>query len=136
MTYPGSFPDHQQSIAVAPGGTIYISVQGAILRFGSDGDYLDRWSVDLGRGATAGLAVGDGGDVYVSDFTHDKILRFSSAGTFEKEWGSTGTGDGARDEQPERAVAVPRGPLGPALAAVGVGLLSGPPPAEGASLAG
>jgi tripartite motif-containing protein 71 len=38
------------------------------------------------------VAVGNDGTLYVADMTADKIFVFNSAGTFEKSWGSAGSG--------------------------------------------
>jgi tripartite motif-containing protein 71 len=40
------------------------------------------------------VAVGDDGTLYVSDMNADKIFVFNSAGTYEKSWGSSGSGAG------------------------------------------
>jgi hypothetical protein len=99
-TYPdGNHFGAPRSIAVAPGGTIYVSIIGSILRFNSTGTYLDEWAVDIGFGASPGLAVGIDAahDVYVSDPAHDKILRYSSTGTFIDDFGSSGTANGKFD---------------------------------------
>ena len=56
----------------------------------------------------SGIAVSDGGDIYVADAGNHRIQRFLSDGTFLSAWGSQGTGDGQFWEP--RGVAV--GPSG------------------------
>ncbi len=41
-----------------------------------------------------GIAVGQGGDVYVTDPNNDRVERFSNTGTFIGKWGSTGSAGG------------------------------------------
>lgn len=44
-----------------------------------------------------GIALGNTGDVYVTDSLNDAILRFSSDGTYLSQWGGHGSGDGQFD---------------------------------------
>jgi len=85
-----------RSIAVAPGGTIYVSIIGSILYFSETGTYLGGWAVDIGFGASPGLAVGvdSSHDVYVSDPGHNQILRYSNTGTPVASFGSAGAANG------------------------------------------
>jgi uncharacterized protein YegP (UPF0339 family) len=41
-----------------------------------------------------GVAVDSSGNVYVSEFTMERIQKFDSEGTFITKWGSQGEGDG------------------------------------------
>ena len=42
----------------------------------------------------AGVAVDSSGNVYVSDFSNNRIQKFTSNGTFITKWGSPGSGEG------------------------------------------
>ena len=42
----------------------------------------------------AGVAVDSSGNVYVSDFSNNRIQKFTGNGTFISKWGSSGSGEG------------------------------------------
>ena len=45
-------------------------------------------------GIPAGIAIDETGDVYVCDYTQDRVEHFDRDGAYLGSWGSTGTGDG------------------------------------------
>src|SRR5260370_705589 len=60
--------------------------------------FLTQWGT-LGTGngqfqGPMGLAVDDGGSVYVADMNNNRIQRFTSAGTYLTQWGTLGSGNG------------------------------------------
>ncbi|MBZ0270213.1 SMP-30/gluconolactonase/LRE family protein, partial [bacterium] len=69
-----------------------------VQKFGADGEFLLSWgTVGSGPGQFSdprGIAVGPGGEVYVSDVSLHRVEKFDASGTFLLEWGTPGGGDG------------------------------------------
>jgi NHL repeat len=94
-------------IATDSAGNVYVASRNSeIQKFTSDGDLITRWgsggpapgqfATDAG-GSILDVAVGSGGDVYVSDLWGNRVHRFTADGTFISRWGSLGTGNGEFD---------------------------------------
>ena len=90
-----------RGIAVGPDETIYVADYGAldrVHRFDREGNHLGT----LGRRGEGegeflrpeGLAVGEGGDLYVIDCGHHRVLRFRPDGSFVSSFGGFGDGEG------------------------------------------
>lgn len=47
--------------------------------------------------APAGLTVDSDGDVYVTDYTYDRVVKFGPDGSVLQQWGSSGNGSGQFD---------------------------------------
>ncbi len=95
-------------VAVGASGRVYVSAfaavpddetmspagqgdgQAGVLVFSRAGAFIDRWSTS-GR-SSGGIAVDSAGSVYVSDFTNDRIQKFTPSGVLLTEWGSHGSG--------------------------------------------
>ena len=52
----------------------------------------------------AGVSLDSSGNVYVSDFSNNRIQKFTSNGTFITKWGSSGSGEGQFDRPENVAV--------------------------------
>src|SRR4029077_15835387 len=101
-------------IAVDSGGNLYVadSGYGRIQKFDSAGNFQRTWgggvnggsglevctvAANCGGGSAGGtagemfqpggVAIDSGGNVYVADFNHNRIQKFSSSGVFERTWG-------------------------------------------------
>ena len=84
--------DWMTGLAVDASGTVYLADENRrrVMRFASDGTSLaDLPGVFLGP---TGVAVDDVGNIYVADYS--RIMKFSSAGTFVTQWGSSGNRSG------------------------------------------
>ena len=55
---------------------------------------FDGTGIPLGLNRPYGLAQGPSGQIYVADTLNHRIIRLSSGGTFELEWGARGSGAG------------------------------------------
>jgi hypothetical protein len=67
-------------MGIGPGGEIYIAADnGRILKFSPDGEKLTEWSVE---GATdiQGIAVGRGGEVFVTVNGNHRVVKYSPSG--------------------------------------------------------
>jgi tripartite motif-containing protein 71 len=92
----------------ASSNSVYVSdfSNSRIQKFSSDGTFITKWGsrgYDDGQFGTGdgtfftgptGIAIDKDGNVYVADFSNDRIQKFSSDGTFITKWGSSGSGDG------------------------------------------
>ena len=70
-----------------------------VQKFTSNGQFITKWGTrgsadgQFGRGdgtfftGPAGIAVDNKGDVYVSDFSNDRVQKFTSNGQFITKWG-------------------------------------------------
>jgi streptogramin lyase len=62
------------------------------------GQFLTKWGTQgSGNGqfqSAIGVAVDGSGNVFVSDFTNNRIQKFTDTGTYLTQWGSAGSGDG------------------------------------------
>jgi alpha-tubulin suppressor-like RCC1 family protein len=83
----------------AGSGGIYIGevVSGSssptkILRFSENGIFISRFSATFTH--LLGITCDSAGNVYVFDRGDSKVKVYSSTGTFLREWGGVGTGDG------------------------------------------
>lgn len=95
-----------RSLAFAPDGTFYVadSRNNRILHFEAGGNLINEWGASSGNDTnnpnpTAppstfnepwGVAVGQGGAVYVADTWNYRIQKFSASGQFIKMWSSFG----------------------------------------------
>ena len=95
---------------IGPDGNLYVVNAGAgeIIVLDSDGHIVRRWG-EPGSGpgqfifhgdnedplhAFGGIAVTPDGSVYVMDTKNDRVQQFDLEGTFVREWGGYGMGDG------------------------------------------
>jgi uncharacterized protein (TIGR03663 family) len=106
-------------VAVAPGGEIYVADtwNHRIHKLDGDGNLITAWGLfgqyeprDGAIGQSAfygprGVAVGPGGQVYVSDTGNKRIQVFDSEGEFAFQWGGGGVLDGYLDEPVGIAIA-------------------------------
>lgn len=93
----GAGPEQQiyspSDTAIAPDGTIWtLSKKRYIVGFGPDGQVRHVIVPPLGYSkgqvtSLEGIAVGDDGSVYVTDFARNVIMVFAPNGTFLREWG-------------------------------------------------
>jgi aldose sugar dehydrogenase len=100
----GTF-SHPQGIFVDQGGNVYVAdtANNRIQVFSNDGTFITRFPASWGRYGTAngtlaspeGIAVDQGGNVYVADTANNRIQVFSSNGTFITKWGRYGTDNGS-----------------------------------------
>jgi tripartite motif-containing protein 71 len=83
-------------------------------RFSASGLFLDAWGTyGSGEGEFRGpydVAVGPGGNVYVTDHNNSRIQYFTGLGSFLGAWGSSGSGDGEFD-YPAAVAASDAGPI-------------------------
>ena len=70
--------DNQTSLS----GSMFVKAWGS--KGSDEGQFLEP----------AGVAVDSSGNVYVSDFSNNRIQKFTSNGTFITKWGSSGSGEG------------------------------------------
>ena len=96
-----------QWIGTDSNGNVFVSDRGngsgptpdnRIQKFDAAGNFLGRWGSE-GNGAgqfrnIGGIAVGPGGEVYVSDSGNNRVQKFTNDGVYLGQWGSSGTGDG------------------------------------------
>ena len=91
-------------------GNVYVSDFGnsRVQEFTADGKFITKWGSrgsgdgQFGSGdglyftGPTGIAVDSSGNgnVYVADFAHDRIEKFTADGKFITKWGSRGSGDG------------------------------------------
>ena len=91
-------------IAIGPSGNLYV-IEGSntrVQKFSSDGNFLLKWGSDgtgngqfpSSPGQARHIAVDSSENVYVSDIGTNRIQKFTSAGVFLTQWGSTGPNDG------------------------------------------
>ena len=84
---------YPKAIAINSSDNVYVlDYIGQVQKFTSDGEYLTKW--DATSGETRGIAVNSLGDVYITDKTNHRILKFDSEGTLSTIWGSIGSGEG------------------------------------------
>src|SRR6476469_4422091 len=95
-------------IAVDNKGDVYVSdfSNDRVQKFTSNGQFITKWGTSgsadgqFGRDddtfftGPAGIAVDNKGDVYVSDFSNDRVQKFTSNGKFITKWGTSGSADG------------------------------------------
>ena len=87
------------SVAVAPGGDIYVLENGygagtnatnEVSRYDSLGNFLGAWGAfGTGNGqfkAPEGIAVDSVGNVYVADYGNDRVQKFASDGSWIATW--------------------------------------------------
>jgi len=112
--------NHPVAAAVGPGGRVYVTdaLNNRVDEFTAAGRFVRAWGFGVRTGAATfekctstcqagiagtgdgqfdmpyGIAVGQGGDVYVTDPNNDRVERFSTTGTFIGKWGSTGSAGG------------------------------------------
>ena len=77
-----------------------------IQKFTPDGEFITKWGsrgsddgqFGMGDGTfftgPTGIAVDQSGNVYVADFSNDRIQKFTQDGEFITKWGSRGSDDG------------------------------------------
>lgn len=106
--------------AVGTGGLIYVTdaLNHRVDEFSASGRFIRAWGFGVRDGSAAfqkctstceagiagtgdgqfdvpyGIAVGQSGDVYVTDPNSDRVERFSNTGTFIGKWGTTGSAGG------------------------------------------
>jgi len=80
---------------------VYVTIIGnspCVEKFTTDGTPITQWgSRGSGDGQfndPRGIAVDNSGNVYVSDYSDNRVQKFRSDGTFITQWGSTGSGNG------------------------------------------
>ena len=84
------------------GANVYIGGVGGVQKYTLTGNYVRMITSNpptytLGNGevySPSGVAVDNGGNVYVADSRNDRVQVFASDGTFIRKWGSTGQGSG------------------------------------------
>jgi len=82
---------------------------GWILRFRSDGSYIDRLDIStLSVFNPRGLAVDQGGFIYVADTGGSRILKLDKDGRFLTQWGGRGSAEGQFND-PSSLVVSPDG---------------------------
>ena len=99
--------DTVTDIAVAPDGTLYVTLGGNttdhVSKLSPDGTLLTSWGSSGSGNGQFSFWVGNGegdvvvdasGNVYVSDCGNSRIQKFSSSGTFLATWGTPGSADG------------------------------------------
>jgi DNA-binding beta-propeller fold protein YncE len=95
--YVGSFTSpglcSPRGIDLAPSGELFVGSDCLALmhmeRFSTAGSPLGTWAFPPGYfGAPNGVAVDALGNVYVTDYGANSILKFTSAGTLQKSWSS------------------------------------------------
>ncbi|HDN27703.1 MAG TPA: 6-bladed beta-propeller, partial [Thioploca sp.] len=92
------------SIAVDNNDTIYVidPEKGSMNKFTTDGDFLGEWHTQSSQEgqfekflfAPLSVATDAVGNVYVSNYAHDRIQKFAPNGQFITQWGSFGTNPG------------------------------------------
>jgi hypothetical protein len=74
---------------------VYVSDRDQILKFTLNGTLVDTWGGEESGGSPgqfngpAGIGVDAGGFVYVADAGNQRVQKFTSAGTFVTEWGTS-----------------------------------------------
>src|SRR6185503_1883454 len=81
-----------KSVAVDAAGYVYVvdRLNSRIQKFTAAGAFVTKWSL---AGNTSDVAVDAVGDVYVVDDVN-RVIRYSSTGVYETQWGSAGSGNG------------------------------------------
>ncbi|MDJ0869084.1 MAG: hypothetical protein QNK03_23450 [Myxococcota bacterium] len=76
-------------------GDVYVQdLTGRLQRFDRDGNFLNQWTCS----ACIGVGVNDvTGDVYAAAPNLNEVRQFTANGSFIREWGSFGSGDGEFD---------------------------------------
>ena len=90
-------------MAVDPAGNVFVTDNVSensnyrIQKFDSYGNYITKWPILDSNGlkdSPIGLAADSHGNIYVSDWNHNRIQKYNNSGVFITQWGSTGTTDG------------------------------------------
>jgi streptogramin lyase len=102
-TYGGGALSSPQSIAVAPGGKVYVADtgNGRIQRFSSAGVAEIEWGEYPGSGVPdvpTGIAVDGSDNVYVTKKATDQIQKFDVNGNLLAEFGGTGNTNGTLND--------------------------------------
>ena len=103
-----------RGFARASNGDFYVVHQSSVVeRYSSTGQLLGTYggtAAPFNFGYVVAAAIGSDGDVYVVDWSTDKVTRMSPTGTFVEAFGSSGSGDGAFSD-PQSLIAAPNGYL-------------------------
>jgi DNA-binding beta-propeller fold protein YncE len=76
-------------------GNIYVIDRAdRIQKLSSSGDLLASFPFPGSTNCPDGIAVSQFGDIFVSDFDGNRVVRFNAAGVVVHTWGSPGSGDG------------------------------------------
>lgn len=96
--------NYPTDVAIAPDGTVYVAdgYNDRIQVFGPDGKFLRKWGGPFGMNihgpfngwfaTVTSIALGPNGNVFATDFYHDRVQKFRADGTFLTAFGTPATG--------------------------------------------
>jgi len=87
-----------RGVGVSPSGEVFVGSDCAghhLERFSTAGTLIDVWSFPgFFVGSANGVALDGQGNVFVTDYEGNRVLKFASTSAFTNSWGSTGTSPG------------------------------------------
>jgi streptogramin lyase len=96
-----------RGLDVASDGTLYLAESSrGIWVFAPDGSLLRTFGEDVLLSGAYDVDLGPDGDVFVADYAHNALVRFTPEGTLVRSWGGSGEGAGQFGSQSPQHIAV------------------------------
>ncbi len=96
-----------RGLDAGPDGTIYLAESSrGIWMFSPDGSLIRTFGEDILMSGAYDVALGPDDHIYVADYAHNSIVRFSPSGALLGSWGGSGDGQGQFGAQSPQRIAV------------------------------